>query len=153
MNIHTASLVLIATVLTASMDATAQCRKFSKKTVISAVDANLDIDQITAGMLGRGETAAAVLEVESTGEVDLIISTHPDLGEVHYSVVNVGGDQLASGVLSGNAMRLPVEVEANNDLIVHIASERPNSAYTPLGCVSLATTKVIPNEMDILMGQ
>ena len=153
MNIYTSSLILIATVLTASLDATAQCRKFSKKTVISAVDANIEIDQITAGMLGRGESAAAVLEVEASGEVDLIISTHPDLGEVHYNVVNVAGEKLLSGILSGSAVRLPVEVEASNDLIVHIASERPTSAYTPLGCVSLATTNVIPNEMDILMGQ
>jgi hypothetical protein len=36
---------------------------------------------------------------------------------------------------------------------VHVQSEKTTSAYTPIGCVAMATTKVIPNEMDILTGE
>ena len=49
--------------------------------------------------------------------------------------------------------RLPISVEAHSDIIVHIQSRTASRAYTPLGCVAMATTKVIPNEMDILIGR
>jgi len=144
MNIKLPSLLLASLALLATSSTSAQCKKFSKKRVISAIDGAHNIDQITAGTLGRGE---------SDGEVDLIISTHPNLGEVHYSVVTTQGQSLASGSSRGSIARLPIAVEAHSDIIVHIQSEQPSSAYVPLGCVAMATTKVVPNEMDILMGE
>ena len=153
MNIKLPSLLLASLALLATSSTSAQCKKFSKKRVISAIDGAHNIDQITAGTLGRGESAAALIEVETTGEVDLIISTHPNLGEVHYSVVTTQGQSLASGSSRGSIALLPIAVEAHSDIIVHIQSEQPSSAYVPLGCVAMATTKVVPNEMDILMGE
>lgn len=145
-------IALMAPMLLAS-DGSAQCRKFSKKRVVTSLQGGQTIDQITAGHLGRGESAAALIEVKTTGVVDLIISTHPDLGEVAFHVVDTKGAKLASGFLEGSVENLPLDVEADVDLIVHISSEMPSSPYVPIGCVSLATTKVIPNEMDILSGQ
>ncbi len=68
-------------------------------------------------------------------------------------VVDTKGAKLASGHLEGSVENLPLDVEADVDLIVHISSEMPSSPYVPIGCVSLATTQIIPNEMDILSGQ
>ena len=143
-------LLTLGFLLAATSGASGQCRKFTRDRVISTLSADQAIDQITAGTLGRGESAAALIEVEAAGKMDLIISTHPDLGEVSYNVVNSMGGNIASGNIRGSVARLPVEVEADQDLIVHIKSETGTSAYTPLGCVSLATVRDIPNEMDIL---
>ena len=143
-------LLTLGFLLAATSVASDQCRKFTRDRVISTLSADQAIDQITAGTLGRGESAAALIEVETAGKMDLIISTHPDLGEVSYNVVNSMGGNIASGNIRGSVARLPVEVEADQDLIVLIKSETGTSAYTPLGCVSLATVRDIPNEMDIL---
>lgn len=148
-NIAPSILLLFAAFLMAT-EANAQCRKFSRQRVISALSTDVAIDQITAGTLGRGESAAALIEVESTGDIDLIISTHPELGEVTFNVVNTQGGALANGTTHGQLTRIPITVAANEDLIVHIKSEKPYGAYTPIGCVSLATTAVTTNEMDIL---
>lgn len=153
MNYKLPTLILASIGLLAATSAHAQCKKFSKKRVISAVQGSQVIDQITAGNLGRGESAAALIEVEASGEVDLIISTHPNLGEVLYNVVTSHGEPLAQGSSTGSIVRIPISVEAHSDIIVHIQSEKPSSAYTPMGCVAMATTKVIPNEMDILTGE
>ena len=153
MNFKLPTLLLASIGMLAATSATAQCKKFSKKRVISAVQGAQTLDQITAGTLGRGESAAALIEVDTSGEVDLIISTHPNLGEVQYNVVTSQGESLASGSSTGGLARLPIEVKAHSDIIVHIESEKPSSAYIPLGCVAVATTKVIPNEMDILTGE
>ena len=151
MNIKLPSLLLASLALLATSSTSAQCKKFSKKRVISTLQADQVIDQITAGTMGRGESAAALIEVEASGEVDLIISTHPDLGEVSFNVVNTSGGKIADGIIRDQVTRIPISVEADSDLIVHIQSESATGAYTPLGCVSMATTKVIPNEMDILI--
>ena len=151
MNSKLFSLLALSAFILSASPASAQCKKFSRNRVINAFDGDIAIDQITSGTIGRGERASALIEVESTGEVDLIISTHPDLGEVSYSVISTSGERLVEGSLDGTAKRMPLNVQAEVDLIVHIASELPSSAYTPIGCVSLATTKVIPNEMDILI--
>lgn len=143
-------LLLLSAAFLLASEATAQCRKFSKQRVISALSPDLAIDQITTGTLGRGESAAALIEVESTGEIDLVISTHPELGEVTFNVMSTQGGALASGMTHGQATRVPISVEADDDLIVHIKSEMPVGTYVPLGCVSVATTTIITNEMDIL---
>ena len=153
MNFKLPTLVLASIGMLAATSASAQCKKFSKKRVISALQGAQTIDQITAGALGRGESAAALLEVETSGEVDLIISTHPNLREVQYSVVTSQAASLASASSTGSIARLPIEVKAHTDIIVHIQSEKPSSAYIPLGCVAMATTKVIPNEMHSLTGE
>lgn len=148
-NIAPSILLLFAAFLMAT-EANAQCRKFSRQRVISALSTDVAIDQITAGTLGRGESAAALIEVESTGDIDLILSTHPELGEVTYNVVNIQGGALATGSTRGQLTRIPISVNAHEDLIVHIKSEKPYGAYAPMGCVSMATTTVTTNEMDIL---
>lgn len=153
MNCKFLPLLLCALATNLALEADAQCRKFSKQRIISTLDADQMLDQMTAGTLGRGESAAALIEVEASGTVDLIISTHPDLGAVGYNVVNAQGGRIASGTVNGSVARLPIVVEADSDLIVHIQSERTTGAYTPLGCVSLATARTIPNEMDILMNE
>ena len=151
MNYTTPSILMLSALLIGAIDGSAQCRKFSKQRVISTLQADQVIDQITAGTMGRGESAAALIEVEASGEVDLIISTHPDLGEVSFNVVNTSGGKIADGIIRDQVTRIPISVEADSDLIVHTQSESATGAYTPLGCVSMATTKVIPNEMDILI--
>ena len=153
MNFKYSSLLLASIALLASTSVSAQCKKFSKKRVISTIQGKQSIDQITSGTLGRGESAAALIEVTTTGEVDLIISTHPNLGEVTYNVVTTNGQSLASGSSRGSIARLPISVEAHSDIIVHVQSEKTSSAYIPIGCVAMATTKVTPNEMDILTGE
>ena len=92
MNQTSLSLCALGLLLAAACDADAQCRKFTKQRVISSLDVDQAIDQIKTGTLGRGESAAAVLEVEASGTVDLIVCTHPDLGEVTYNVVNAIGE-------------------------------------------------------------
>jgi len=150
MNQTSLSLCALGLLLAAACDADAQCRKFTKQRVISSLDVDQAIDQIKTGTLGRGESAAAVLEVEASGTVDLIICTHPDLGEVTYNVVNTAGRKVTQGSTNGSMTQVAVEVEAEQDLIVHVASERASGAYAPIGCVSLVTAHSTPNELDIL---
>ena len=146
MNTTPLSLCALALLTLTAFDAGAQCRKFTRQRVISTLDAGQAIDQIQAGTLGRGESAAAVLEVSASGTVDLIISTHPDLGQVSFNVVTTSGRSLAEGTLLGTVTSLPLQVEATEDLIVHVTSEKATGAYTPIGCVSLVTTQPITEE-------
>ena len=101
MNTTPLSLCALALLVATAFDAGAQCRKFTKQRVISTLDAGQAIDQIQAGTLGRGESAAAVLEVNASGTVDLLISTHPDLGEVSFNVVSASGRSLSEGTTVG----------------------------------------------------
>lgn len=147
MNTTSLSLCALALLTLTAFDAGAQCRKFTKQRVISTLDAGQAIDQIQAGTLGRGESAAAVLEVSASGTVDLLISTHPDLGEVTFNVVSASGRSLAEGTIAGTVTTLPLQVEAAEDLIVHVTSEKASGAYTPIGCVSLVTTQPITEDV------
>ncbi|MDA8901313.1 hypothetical protein N9I92_00580, partial [bacterium] len=69
-------LLTLASILSAST-ADAQCRRFTRQRVISALDQGMVLDQITAGTMGRGESAATLLSVNGPGVLDLVISTHP----------------------------------------------------------------------------
>ncbi len=144
-------LLTLASILSAST-ADAQCRRFTRHRVISALDQGMVLDQITAGTMGRGESAATLLSVNGPGVLDLVISTHPDLGEVTYTVVDTQGKKYRDGQIRGQLERFPVETDGNSDLIVHIQSEKSSNAYVPLGCVALATTRPAQskNDMDIL---
>lgn len=135
--------------------ANAQCKRFTRQRVINTLDKNIMLDQVAAGTLGRGESAATVIEVRSPGVLDLIISTHPDLGTVQYSVVDTQGRLYKDGTIQGQLERLSVESDGQGDLIIHIQSEKASGAYTPLGCVALATTRPISskNDMDILTSE
>jgi len=151
MNKFILPLLTIASIVSAS-SVDAQCRRFTRQRVISTLDQGTVIDQVTAGTLGRGESAATLLVVDAPGKVDLVISTHPDLGEVTYSVVDTQGKNYGHGQIRGQIERFPIETDGTSDLIVHIQSEKSTNAYAPLGCVALATTKSsqIKNDMDIL---
>ena len=152
MNKYIPSLISILVLLVGTYEADAQCRRFARQRVISTLDDGQIIGQITSGTIGRGESAATVLEIDQSGPVDLILSTHNDLGNVTYSVVDARGTVHGEGRVRGSQERISIDVEQDTDLIVHIESERSASAYTPLGCVALATTRVIDetNEFDLL---
>ena len=117
------------------------------------------LEQMTSGAIGRGETAATLLPIDASGAIELLISTHPDLGRVAFRILDVEGRQIREGEILGTTARIPIEVQAGIDLIVHIESEQAVGAYTPLGCVAISTareraaTADIPNEMDILIGE
>ena len=141
MNKYIPSLISILVLLVGTFEADAQCRRFARQRVISTLDDGQIIGQITSGTIGRGESAATVLEID-----------HNDLGNVTYSVVDTRGTVHGEGRVRGSQERISIDVEQDTDLIVHIESERSASAYTPLGCVALATTRVIDetNEFDLL---
>ena len=157
MNKFILPLLLAASISTLQADA--QCRRFTKQRVIGAIDAGMALEQVTSGTIGRGETAATLLPIERSGDIELLISTHPDLGRVGYRILDVQGRLLRDGEILGSTARLPIQVEAGSDLIVHIESEQQVGAYTPLGCVAISTARSvadegrIPNEMDILAGE
>jgi len=152
MNKYIPSLLSILVILIGSYEADAQCRRFARQRVISTLDDGQIIGQITSGTIGRGESAATVLEIDQTGPVDLILSTHKDLGKVAYSVVDTRGTVYGEGIVRGSQDRISIDVESDTDLIVHIESERIAGAYTPLGCVALATSRSIDetNEYNLL---
>lgn len=141
------SLLLLSLILV-DFTAAAQCRRFTKQRVISTLDSGASLDLIAAGTLGRGESAATLLNIPQPGAVDLIISTHPDLGRVEFSIVGTDGKVHQRGETRDQVKR--VSVEAETDLIVHIQSEQASGTYTPLGCVAVAAVRTVPNEMDIL---
>ena len=120
--------------------------------MISTLDDGQIIGQLTSGTIGRGESAATVLEIDETGSVDLILSTHSDLGAVAFNVVDTRGTLYGEGTIRGNQERISIDVEEGTDLIVHIESERATNAYTPLGCVAIATTRALDdtNEFNLL---
>ena len=159
MNTSILPLSLFAVILLSGLQADAQCRRFSKQRVLGALEADMVLDRITAGAIGRGETAATLMPIHDSGDIELLISTHPDLGRVTFRILDVEGRQIREGELLGSTARIPVQVEAGIDLIVHIESEQAVGAYTPLGCVAISTarernaTASIPNEMDILTGE
>jgi len=129
--------------LIGAAEADAQCRRFARQRVISTLDAGQTLSQITSGMMSRGESASAVLEIEEAGTVDLILSTHRELGSVSYSVVDARGKKYGEGQVQGPQERISIDVQEDTDLIVHIKSERTTNAYIPLGCVALATARSI----------
>lgn len=150
-------LLLVLAMSTTSADA--QCRRFSKQRVLGALEADMMLENMTSGAIGRGETAATLLPIDASGIIELLISTHPDLGRVAFRVLDIEGRQLSEGEILGSTARISMEVETGIDLIVHIESEQAVGAYTPLGCVAISTarerdaTAAIPNEMDILSGE
>ncbi len=144
MNKYLSSILPLLVILIGSFQADAQCRRFARQRVISTLDDNQIIGQITSGTMSRGESASAVLEIEQTGTVDLILSTHQELGSVSYRVAdNTRGTQYGEGQIQGPQARISIDVQEDTDLIVHIQSERTTNAYIPLGCVALATTRSI----------
>ena len=152
MNNSLSSLIPILVMLVGTFEADAQCRRFARQRVISTLDDGQIIGHITSGAIGRGESASAVLPIEESGPVDLILSTHSDLGNVSYSVVDSRGIVYGEGRVRGSQERIAIDVEKDTDLIVRIESEGNKRAYTPIGCVALATTRVIDetNEFDLL---
>ena len=133
MNKYIPSLISILVLLVGTFEADAQCRRFARQRVISTLDDGQIIGQITSGTIGRGESAATVLEIDQSGPVDLILSTHNDLGNVTYSVVDTRGTVYGEGQVRGAQERISIDVEQDTDLIVHIESEkRSASAYTPI---------------------
>ena len=152
-------LPLLIVSLIPAAQADAQCRRFSKQRVLGALEADMMLEQMTSGAIGRGETAATLIPIDASGAIELLISTHPDLGRVAFRILDVEGRQIREGEILGTTARIPIEVEAGIDLIVHIESEQAVGAYTPLGCVAISTareraaTADIPNEMDILIGE
>lgn len=143
MNKYLSSILPLLVILIGSFQADAQCRRFARQRVISTLDDNQIIGQITSGTMSRGESASAVLEIEQTGTVDLILSTHQELGSVSYRVADTRGTQYGEGQIRGPQARISIDVQEDTDLIVHIQSERTTNAYIPLGCVALATTRSI----------
>ena len=129
--------------LISAAEADAQCRRFARQRVISTLNADQTLGQITSGVMSRGESASTVLEIEDAGIVDLILSTHRELGSVSYSVTDARGNQYSTGQVQGPQERISIDVQADTDLIVHIQSERTTNAYIPLGCVALATARSI----------
>lgn len=152
MNKYIPSLISVLVLLVGSADAEAQCRRFARQRVISTLDDGQIIGQLTSGTIGRGESAATVLEIDQTGSVDLILSTHNDLGAVAFNVVDTHGMLYGEGTIRGSQERISIDVEEGIDLIVHIESERATNAYTPLGCVAVATTRTLDesNEFNLL---
>ena len=155
MNKHLSSLLpAISTLilLIGAAEADAQCRRFARQRVISTLDVDQILGQITSGTMSRGESASAVLEIEEAGAVDLILSTHRELGNVSYKVVDARGNQYGAGQIQGPQERISIDVPEDTDLIVHIQSERTTNAYIPLGCVALATARSIDsaNEYNLL---
>ena len=152
MNKYIPSLISVLVLLIGSAEADAQCRRFARQRVISTLDDGQIIGQLTSGTIGRGESAATVLEINETGSVDLILSTHTDLGAVAYNVVDTRGERYGEGTIRGSQERISIDVEEGTDLIVHIESERATNAYIPLGCVAIATTRALDatNEFNLL---
>ena len=100
----------------------------------------------------RGESAATVLEINETGSVDLILSTHSDLGAVAFNVVDTRGTRY--GEHHPRQERISIDVEEGTDLIVHRESEQATNAYTPWR-VAIATTRALDdtNEFNLLTGE
>ena len=67
-------------------------------------------------------------------------------------MVDTRGALYGEGTIRGNQERISIDVEEGTDLIVHIESERATNAYTPLGCVAIATTRALDdtNEFNLL---
>ena len=152
MNKSILCLPLLIVSLIPAAQADAQCRRFSKQRVLGALEADMMLEQMTSGAIGRGETAATLLPIDASGAIELLISTHPDLGRVAFRILDVEGRQIREGEILGTTARIPIEVQAGIDLIVHIESERATNAYTPLGCVAIATTRALDdtNEFNLL---
>ena len=146
MNKHLSSLTCILPtliLLIGPAESDAQCRRFARQRVISTLEAGQTLDQITSGTMSRGESASALLEIDEAGTVDLILSTHRELGSVSYQVTDNRGNKYGRGQVQGPQERISIDVQEDTDLIVHIQSERTTNAYIPLGCIALATARCI----------
>ena len=108
MNTSILPLSLIAVILLSGLQADAQCRRFSKQRVLGALEADMVLDRITAGAIGRGETAATLMPIHDSGDIELLISTHPDLGRVTFRI------------LDNNIQKRIVPPECPNNLSVSI---------------------------------
>lgn len=150
MNTYLPSTLLLTLALLSTPEGVAQSSTFARNRVLDLLDDGSVPNHDLSGSSMQGERAAAVITAGTSGEVDLIISTHPDLGAVSFTVTNTTGDRIAAGATRGEATRLTVPVEAEQDLIVHIHSTSNVGSYVPLGFVKMDGLPEVPNEMDIL---
>ena len=129
------TILLLASFAFFTVEASSQCRTFTKRTCVPLLEDYAQNDNYNAAVLIPGDEAE--LDMAFYGDVSsrIVVCSHPILGEVEFSLHDHDGNTLWSNT-EGEA-HLDLQVATTQQLSVKIKVPLSKSSLTHEGCVSI----------------
>lgn len=121
----------------ASIEAHAQCRSFTKKNCIPALEDYVQNENYNSAILIPGDEAELMITFLAGQNYRLVVCGHPILGEVQFDISDNGGRELFNSENAEDSDHVDFRVESTQQLMVRVRVPESNGSILHEGCVSI----------------